>query len=117
MQETITAYSAAWGETDEAVRRAFLEDCWAEDGVYQDPMSEAEGREALVQLIGRVLTQMPGARIELTSAVSTHHDKIYFAWKLVAGDGSTAVEGVDFGVLSEDGKLASITGFFGPPGS
>lgn len=34
-----------------------------------------------------------------------------FGWELAAEGEAALVAGVDFGVLSEDGRLASITGF------
>jgi hypothetical protein len=94
-----------------------LEKVWAKAGTYKDPTAEVAGREALVQHIDGFHQAMPGARIELTSGVSEHHGHIYFAWRLVTGDGATAVDGVDFGRLSGDGKIAEIVGFFGPPGA
>ena len=51
-QEAVDLYGSAWGELDEAKRRAILEKAWAEDGVYTDPTAYVEGREALVQHIG-----------------------------------------------------------------
>ncbi len=35
--EAVTAYGAAWNETDDAKRRALLEQSFAADGVYMDP--------------------------------------------------------------------------------
>lgn len=98
-------------------RRALLEDVWAEDGTYQDPTADVAGREALVQHIGGFHQAMPGARIEMTSEVSQHHRRFYFAWRLVTGDGATAIEGVDFGTVDLEGRIAEIVGFFGPPGA
>ncbi|WP_299854605.1 nuclear transport factor 2 family protein [uncultured Roseobacter sp.] len=109
-------YGAAWCEPEVSKRRELLEIAWSKEGRYQDPSADIMGREALVDHIGDVHRQWPGARIELTSEVSTHHDKIYFSWRMITADGATAIEGVDFGTLSPDGRLAQIIGFFGPPG-
>lgn len=113
--EVVQAYMAAWNEADEPTRRELLEKAWAEDGRYTDPMSDAPGREALVALIAQFQRQMPGASITATSGIDEHHGSLRFAWKLIAPDGSTQMEGIDIGQLAGDGRLERITGFFGPP--
>ena len=114
-QEIVDAYGAAWNEPDEAKRRALLERAWADDGAYTDPQSNVAGREALIALIGGMHSQMPGARIEATSGVDVHHDKLRFAWKFASGDGSMMIDGIDFGELADDGRLKTIVGFWGEP--
>ena len=116
MDETavVAAYGAAWLEPDAGERLALLETAWADDGRYEDPTGAAEGRAALSAHIGAFHAARPGARIEITSGVDRHHDVLRFAWRMVAADGSVAVEGIDFGVLAADGRLARIVGFFGP---
>lgn len=118
-QEAVDLYGAAWGESDEAKRRALLEKAWAEDGVYTDPTAYVEGREALVQHIGGFLSGQSaasGPSIQIASSVDVHHRRfLRFAWKLVAPDGTTVLApGMDYGELDEDGRLELIVGFFGP---
>jgi hypothetical protein len=114
--DTIVAtYGAAWLEPDPQRRDALLEIAWAETGTYCDPNSRATGRKALSDLIGQFLEAGKGARIELTSRPSQHHGHAYFTWRMVAPGGHVAVSGVDFGRLDSQGRLAEITGFFGPP--
>ena len=114
-QETAETYGAAWNEPDDAKRRALLERAWAGDGVYTDPQSHAEGREALLQLIAGFRAQFAGARIVATSGVDEHHGLIRFTWAMHGADGNTIMEGIDFGELAPDGRLRRIAGFFGPP--
>jgi hypothetical protein len=117
LSQVLKAYGDAWCETDGEKRRAFLEIAWADDGLYQDPGSEARGRDSLHAHIGSVLGQFPGARIELTSGVDAHHDRIRIAWHMVMLDGTVPVQGIDFGRVGPDGRLTEIIGFFGtqPP--
>ena len=112
--EAVATYGAAWAETDEAARRKLLEQAWSEVGTYLDPMGRADGREALVAHIGGFHQMMPGHRIESTSGVDEHDSYFRFAWRMLDPDGAVAMEGVDFGALDGDGKIASIVGFFGP---
>lgn len=117
LSQVLKAYCDAWCAPDEENRRALLEAAWADDGLYQDPLCEARGRDSLVAHIGQVHASMPGCRIELTSGADTHHDRLRFTWQLVLADGTVRVTGVDFGRIGADGRLTEIIGFFGtqPP--
>ena len=71
----------------------------------------------LVALVGTgmapaVQAQYPGYKFRRTSGVDGHHDAVRFGWELFGPDGTVLVAGIDVGVLV-DGKLRSITGFFG----
>jgi hypothetical protein len=114
-EEIVAAYMAAWNETDEAKRRALLDKAWADGGTYTDPQSDVAGRDALSTLIAGMHGQMPGSRIDLASKVDVHHDKLRFNWKFVGGGGAPVIEGVDYGELAADGRLAKIIGFWGAP--
>jgi hypothetical protein len=110
----VDRYCNAWSEPDAGRRQQLLDEVWADDGTYIDPLSHVAGRAALSSLIEGFLKQYPGSRIVLSSAVDLHHDKIRFTWKWVAGDGSVNVEGMDFGEIASDNRLRRIVGFFGP---
>jgi hypothetical protein len=113
-EETVTRYCAAWDEPDALRRRAILQEVWAADGRYTDPTVDLEGVDALGAHIGRVQETYPGSHIERLSAVDLHHDVLRFTWRRMLADGQPRPDGVDFGVLAPDGKLALIVGFFGP---
>jgi len=110
----VAGYARAWLETDAAARRALLDQCWAEDGVYCDPIARVVGRQALADHIGGFQAEQPGARMEVVTAVDGHDGYVRFGWQLVAPDGSVAVEGIDFGELDSGGALRRVIGFFGP---
>ena len=42
-----------------------------------------------------------------------HHARYRFAWALLDPDGSTAVTGLDIGILASDGRIGDVVGFFG----
>jgi SnoaL-like protein len=112
--DTVVAYASAWAEPDHARRLAILERCWAAGGVYLDPSSRADGREALCEHIAGFQERLAGHRIELASGIDEHDGYLRFAWTMSAPDGSQVMEGVDFGQLDADGRLKLICGFFGP---
>jgi hypothetical protein len=114
VESVVDAYGAAWLEEDPDARRALLDKAWSDGGVYRDPTADLSGRAALSDHIGGFHRRTPGARIVITSAVDAHHGKLRFTWRMLGADGATMLEGIDFGELAADGRLASITGFFGP---
>lgn len=111
---TVDTYLAMWNETDPTRRAEYIERAWAGDGRYVDPVLEAEGHVAISEMVAAVHTQYPGHQFRRTSGIDAHHDQVRFAWELVAPDGTVTVAGIDAGVLAPDGRLARITGFFGP---
>ena len=48
------------------------------------------------------------------SPVDVHHDRAHWGWELVSADGVPYLAGVDYALLSEDGRLREVTGFFEP---
>ena len=114
VSELIALYNRAWSEPDYALRQKLLEQIWADDGTYTDPTAHVAGRNALVDHIGALFEQFPGAYFVVTSGIDSHHGKFRFTWRMVLADGEVFLEGVDFGELNSDGKLHRIVGFFGP---
>lgn len=114
VDETVALYGAAWNEPDVEARRQLLEKAWATNGTYTDPTAHVEGREALVQHIAGFQKGLPGARIVPTSQADVHHGLLRFSWRLLKADGTTLTDGIDFGALDADGRIAKIVGFFGP---
>ena len=113
VMNTIDSYFDMWNETDPAKRAELIERAWADDGRYVDPVLEADGHAALSAMVEGVHAQFPGHRFTRTSDVDTHHDRVRFAWELAGPDGTIAVAGIDVGEVGPDGRLRSITGFFG----
>ena len=114
-QETVATYLAAWCEPDASKRAALIEQCWADEALYCDPIAEGHGRDALDGFIAGMHAQQPGAKIVLTSGVEQHHTQIRFAWAFEDKDGKRAIEGIDIGELADDGRLSRIVGFWGAP--
>jgi len=110
---TVDTYLAMWNEADAAQRERYIEQAWTTDGSYVDPLLEADGRAALSEMVAAVHDQYAGHRFRRTSGVDAHHDQVRFGWELAAPDGAVTVAGIDIGTVASDGRLRSITGFFG----
>jgi hypothetical protein len=113
VETIVDTYFSMWNEEDKTRRLQHIERAWAGDARYVDPLLEAEGHDGLSDMVANVHTSYPGHRFRRLSAVDSHHDHVRFAWELAAPDGTTTVAGIDVGTLAADGRLRSITGFFG----
>jgi hypothetical protein len=114
ISKVVDAYFAAWNEADEEKRVSLLADAYSDSGAsYVDPVSHVAGIPAINQMIAGFHAQYAGASLRRTSEVDQHHNSVRFNWDIKQADGSQLVAGVDYGTLAPDGRLESITGFFG----
>jgi hypothetical protein len=109
----VDAYLASLDEADDAVRAHLVAKAWAPDGRFVDPLQEYNGHAELRTINPVIQQHYPGARFRRVSGIDVHHDVVRFAWDMTAPDGSQIVAGIDIGQLGPDGRLLSITGFFG----
>lgn len=109
----VDTYLGMWNETDPARRTALIEQAWASDARYVDPVLKAEGYRAISDMVAGVHARFPGHRFERVGGIDSHNGQLRFAWRLAAPDGTIAVAGLDVGELAADGRLRHITGFFG----
>jgi hypothetical protein len=106
-------YIAIWNERDPDARRRLIAQTWADDAEYVDPLLEGRGPDGVDAMTAGLQAQFPGLTFRRTGKVDAHHDRIRFTWDAVNGDSpEPAIAGVDFGVVTDDGRLVSITGFF-----
>jgi SnoaL-like domain len=111
MSDLIERYLACWNETGPAARRKLVDDLWAEDASYVDPMVEARGRDAIDATIAAVQEQFPGLVFTLAGTVDAHHRQARFTWGLGPQGAEPIVIGFDVAVADEDGRLVSVFGF------
>jgi SnoaL-like domain len=109
----VSTYVRAWHERDEAARRRLLEESWAEDGVYTDPETTIEGRDALMDAIADFHARRPDVRIEVRGRIDGFGRHFRFVWATVDGSGAVLREGIDVGQVDETARITSIIGFFG----
>jgi hypothetical protein len=107
----VERYIATWNEQDPSARRKAIEELWAEDGRYVDPLAVAEGREAIAATIGAVQAQFPGFVFALAGPVDAHHEQARFTWQLSQPGAEPLVVGFDVAALDADGRLRTVLGF------
>jgi hypothetical protein len=108
----IEQYIASWNETDADARRALINQVWAADGSYTDPMAELNGRDEIDAGIAGVQQMFAGLVFSLAGPVDTHHDQARFTWHLGPADGGEPVViGFDVAVLDLAGQIKNVLGF------
>lgn len=110
----IDRHLAAYGEPDRARRAAAVGQIWSADAQLVDPPLAARGHAGIVDQSDALLAQFPGHRFRRVSGIDAHHGSARYAWQLLDPAGAVVLEGCDFAQLDADGRIAQITGFFGP---
>lgn len=108
-------YSAIWSQLDPDIRVKELAVCLSDDATYCDPNGLIEGRTALSDYMGGFQKTVAGGAFRIRSLLN-HHDRTLANWSLHGPDGNVLQNGTSFGLLSEDGRLHTISGFFYPDG-
>ncbi|GAA2739053.1 MULTISPECIES: nuclear transport factor 2 family protein [Kitasatospora] len=103
-------YLATWNETDPTARRKLVDELWAEDGRYTDPLAAVTGREAIDALLGAAQSQFPGLEFTL-GPVDAHHDIARFTWNLGPAGAEPLVIGFDVLVADDHGRITAVHGF------
>jgi hypothetical protein len=111
VHEVIERYIACWNQTDPGLRRKLIDQTWAADASYTDPLAAAAGRDAIDATIGAVQEQFPGFTFTLLGPVDSHHRQARFTWGLGPDGAEPVVVGFDVAVAGEDGRLATVLGF------
>jgi hypothetical protein len=111
MRDVVERYIDSWNQTDPRRRRRLVDELWAEDARYVDPMAEANGRNEVDAMIGAVQAQFPGFVFTLLGPVDAHHRQARFTWGLGPAGAEPVVVGFDVAVADEDGRLSSVLGF------
>jgi hypothetical protein len=113
----VDRYFAALNERDPAERRRLIEAAWSPDGSLTDPPIDGAGHDGVAAIADALHDRFVGHQFWRTTAVDVHHGRYRVAWALVGPGGQTAMTGLDTGVLTEDGRVGDVVGFFGelPP--
>ena len=104
-------YLAAWNATDPAARRTLVEEVFAEDVRYTDPMADVAGRDGLEATIAAVQAQFPGWVFRLAGPADAHHHQLRFTWHLGPDGAEPPVIGSDVAVTDGDGRIRTVLGF------
>jgi len=115
VEALVEGYIAMWNESDGETRRALVARTLTDDADYVDPLMAGSGGAEIDAMIAAVQQQYPGHRFTLATGPDAHNDRVRFSWTLAPEGGEPIAVGIDFGVLADDGRLRSVTGFLEAP--
>jgi hypothetical protein len=108
----VDKYLAAWNETDAADRRRKIDELWAADGTYTDPLAAVSGRDGFDQLIGAAQQRFAVLQFVRGATYDEHHSVVRFTWDLVPAPGAEPVViGFDVAEVNSDGQISNVYGF------
>lgn len=108
----IDCYFEIWNETNADRRREMIAQTWSADCRYTDPVADVATPDGIEAMVEGFHDQFPGLIFVRTGEIENHHDRARFTWDLLGPDGSVQAAGTDVAVLSPDGLLRDVTGFF-----
>lgn len=111
MSDLAETYLATWNETDPAARRILINELWAEDISYTDPMASVAGQDGLDSVIAAVHEQFPGFVFSALGQVDAHHQQARFRWGLGPSGDQPIIEGFDVVTINDQGQFSSVLGF------
>ena len=114
MQEiygVVERYIECWNQADPERRRSLIEDVWAADASYTDPLADVRGREAIAAVITAARQQFAGLVFSLGGPVDANHNQARFTWHLGPDGGEPLVIGFDVAVLDAEGRISAVHGF------
>ncbi|WP_328389008.1 nuclear transport factor 2 family protein [Nocardia sp. NBC_00416] len=111
MNDVVATYLRTWNTTDAQVRTALLDQHWAPDASYTDPLAAAVGRAAIGTTIGAVHDQFPGFVFTQVGEPDAHHGQVRFQWGLGPAGTEPVIIGFDVLVTDEQGRIDTVLGF------
>lgn len=111
---TWETYNASWKVENVESKREIFEKCLDENCIYNDPLTCAEGWDALLGYMSAFHEQVPGGHFE-THYFLAHNNQSIAKWHMKNADDIVIGEGVSYGKYNDAGKLVSMTGFFENP--
>lgn len=111
LQAVALRYLAAWNYSDDTSRLGVLEQGWAEQLAYTDPLMSAANRQEFAAMISAARKQFPGHIFSLRGAIDGHANFVRFSWTLAPKGGSPVAGGTDVVRLDKAGDIVEVIGF------
>ena len=111
MTDLVERYLDCWNETDANARRTLIDELWAADAEYTDPMTAAHGRAEIDATISAVQSRFEGFVFRPVGSADSHHRQTRFGWGLGPVDAEPVVIGFDVAVTDEAGRITTVLGF------
>jgi uncharacterized protein YndB with AHSA1/START domain len=111
--DLVDTWFSAWAEPDEAVRTASLSAIASTDVRMRDRFSSVTGVPELTLHIGAAQHFMPGMRLQRKGEARHCQGTVIAEWTAVGPDEAPRGHGTNVFALGSDGRIESVTGFWG----
>jgi len=108
----VDAFFRAWGDPDAAKRRELLASCAAPEVSFRDAYSATDGLEDLLANLEAIQVFMPGVTLSRAGDVRVSHGSALAEWNAARG-AEPVGKGTNVFELAPDGRISSVTGFWG----
>ncbi len=109
----VDAWFAAWAEPQEDARHASLRAIATDEIRMRDRFSAIDGLTDLSLHIGAAQRFMPGMRLQRQGDARHCQGTVIAAWTAAGPDGAPRGQGTNVFTLGPDGRIESVTGFWG----
>jgi uncharacterized protein YndB with AHSA1/START domain len=109
----VDAWFAAWTEPDGTARLASLTAIARPDVRMRDRFSCIEGMSELMPHLSAAQEHMPGMRLQRTGDTRHCQGTVLADWTAIGPDGGARGKGTNVFTLAADGRIESVTGFWG----
>jgi hypothetical protein len=111
IEEILTLYFRAWNEPSSTA--ALVAESCAEAVRYVDPRYTCLSAGELAGRIERSRSEAASFHVRFTSAVDGYGDTFRYTWEFAVPDLKLHIPGWDVITRAEDGRIATLTSFFG----
>jgi hypothetical protein len=111
----VDAWFAVWAEADEQERGRRLASIAGPGVQFRDPYGLTDGASDLMPHIAASQRFMPGIRLGRRGEIRHCQGMVLADWVATTGDGQERARGSNVFTLGADGKIESVTGFWGGP--
>jgi hypothetical protein len=111
--ELVDAWFAAWAEPDEVARKVTLDAIAAPDVTMRDRFSCVTGMDELMPHLAAAQSHMPGLRMSRMGEARHCQGTVIAEWTATGPDGAARGQGTNVFTLGPDGRIESVTGFWG----
>jgi hypothetical protein len=112
IDETLALYFQAWNEPTRDGCARLLAACAARRVAYVDQSYTCGTIDELAARILKSRKEAPEFRVAFTTAIDGYDDTFRYGWVFAVNE-SVRIPGLDVVVRGKDGKIASVTSFFG----
>ncbi len=110
--EKLDQMMSAWNTTDASKKAALVASALEHNVHFVDPNHNIIGRDAFLNMVDEVQSQVPGAVYSRASDIGVQNNFCRYHWAIHLND-KLLMSGFDVTEVNDAGKIVKVIGFFG----